>query len=117
MALLDAGKINSSKHGAYCTAAMKFFREIVRLPQQEAALLMRDIFISHVSLSGFISYSPSPQTHPHPTQDQYAADEVDQPWRFAEDDVRQRGSGNQQGTTPTDARAAPNCPVRYAKPP
>jgi hypothetical protein len=40
--LMRQRKVGPSDHGRYCLAAIKFFREILRLPERDAAALMRD---------------------------------------------------------------------------
>lgn len=44
LALLESTKVDKSRHSLYCAVAIAFFREIGRLPQREAAILMRDVF-------------------------------------------------------------------------
>ena len=42
--LLNSTKVEKSRHSLYCTVTIAFFREIGRLPQREAAILMREVF-------------------------------------------------------------------------
>jgi GYF domain 2 len=42
--ILKADKVESGQHGEYCSMAIAFFKGILRLPQQEAAVVMRGIF-------------------------------------------------------------------------
>jgi len=42
-ALLGPGKLDASKHAAYCNFATSFFRELSKLPAGESALAMRHI--------------------------------------------------------------------------
>lgn len=41
--LLYGGSIDPSRYGEYCQASATFFREIARLPQREAGILMRSV--------------------------------------------------------------------------
>jgi hypothetical protein len=43
LALLDAKTLDRSKHAAYCDIAVKYFRELSKLPPQDIALAMRSI--------------------------------------------------------------------------
>lgn len=42
--ILGVDKVEGSQHDQYCSTAIMFFKGILRLPQQEAAVVMRGIF-------------------------------------------------------------------------
>jgi hypothetical protein len=41
--IMAAGSVDASKHEFYCTVSIALFREITRMPQREAAILMRSV--------------------------------------------------------------------------